>query len=622
MKFRDEIESPTWVSDFCKSLFQPFRDDSIVEWADGKLKLPQSVRYPVYIKEEAPWLVEPLRAISDPNVKRVDIRAPAGSAKSLIGEIHIAYVIENDPGFYYYVWQTDDDAKDAMEDRVMPMLEGNDVLLQKLPADRHKKRIQKIVFYNMPLYAVGANESAAQSKRVKYLTMEEPHLYKPGMMSAFQKRTEGVRNAKTTTLSTGSVLGDESDKSFNDGTCEEWEVPCPHCGAYQAMTDDKDRLLADRNESTIDAEGNFIWSKLLSTVRYNCDRCGLDWPNNPEFRREQSIQGRYKVNNPNAKSEHRSFHLEGASVFWIKLEDLLEEKLKASYAAKAGQLEPLRDYIQKRRARAWDDAPHDTDDTNDFARMKGAYVKRSVHEGEIARFLTIDNQAGRASKGEGAHRWFVCRSYSANESRLIDEGRIITWEEMEEKRIELGVLPAMTLADTAWDAQNVQAVCVRYGWQGLWGDNTGKRSYPHHELVNGQPVTRQYPYSAVNIGHVGLGKDGHQKQARYFFWCQQAIKNQYHRLKAGLCSYRWTVPGDVSNDYQKHITAEFKKLVIGKSGEKKWEWVVASSRPNHLLDCDQMNLVAALMHPQLRMYLFSPSDFMAEGDGMTVQQSS
>ena len=154
-----------WFDDFVKSLFQPFEDRTILEWADGILKLPQSERYPVFLSEEAAWLREPLIAISDPNIRRVDIRMPAGAAKSLIGEIHIAYVIENDPGFYYYVWQTDDDAKDAMEDRVVPMLEGNDSLFKLLPTDRSKKRIQKISFFSMPLYAVGANPSAAQSKR-------------------------------------------------------------------------------------------------------------------------------------------------------------------------------------------------------------------------------------------------------------------------------------------------------------------------------------------------------------------------------------------------------------------------------------------------------------------------
>ena len=193
----------------------------MVSWADGNLKIPYSVRYPIFIASESPWLLEPMRAISDPHIRQVDVRMPAGAAKSLIGEVLIAFTISEDPGMTYYVWQTDDDAKDAMEDRIFPMIEANGFLAQRMPVDRHKKRMAKVAMPHMSLYAVGANLSAAQSKRVKRLIMEEPHLYDPGMCSAFKKRVEGVKNPKILTLSTGSVVGDESDEDFNSGTCEE-----------------------------------------------------------------------------------------------------------------------------------------------------------------------------------------------------------------------------------------------------------------------------------------------------------------------------------------------------------------------------------------------------------------
>jgi hypothetical protein len=606
-----------WIFDFARAMLQPFESRTILEWADGNLKLPQSVRYPVFIAAEAPWLSEPLRAISDPSVRRVDVRAPAGSAKSLLGEVHIAYVVENDPGAYYYVWQTDDDAKDCMEDRIMPMLEGNDSLFRLLPTDRNKKRILKISFPHMPLYAVGANESAAQSKRIKYLTMEEPHLYRPGMMRAFEKRVEGVKSPKIITLSTGSVSGDESDESWNSGSCEEWEVPCPHCGEYQPMTDNRDRLVADHSDETVDTEGNYRWDKLLATVRYTCEKCGKDWPTDAGFRKEQSQSGRYRVTNPNAPRHHRSFHLEAPAVHWMELPAILEEKLKASYAAKRGALEPLRDYIQKRRALAWDDSPQDTDNI-EFDRMLGGYTKKAASvpghppgwvDGEISRFLTIDNQAGRASKGEGAHRWFVCRAYSATESRLIDEGRISTWEELEELRIALGVEPDRTLVDTAWDTQAVQSVLVRYGWMGLWGDVSNRASYPHHEQVmtpaGPKRVTRHLPYSPVNFGHVGMGFSQRKAAARYFFWCKQPIASLYHRLRSGMVQFKMTIASDVSDAYKKQTSVEYKKQVVDSHGSKKWQWFRPSRKDDHLLDCDQMNLVAAIMDSRIRPNLFS-----------------
>jgi len=592
----------------------PHKGD-LVDWADGKLKLPYSMRYPIFIASESPWLLEPMRAMSDPTIRRVDVRAPAGAAKSLIGEVHIAYTISEAPGLYYYVWQTDDDGKDSMEDRIYPLIEANDILADKLPLDRNKKRSVKIAFPHMSLYCVGANLSAAQSKRVKYLTMEEPHLYGAGMMTAFEKRVEGVRNYKILTLSTGSVLGDESDEAFNSGSCEVWQVPCPYCNQFQAMSDSKDRLRAKIDEETCDENGEYNWAKIIPTVRYNCEHCGMDWPNDEESRKKQSRMGRYIATNPNAAEDHRSFHLEATSVHYFPLSKLLMEKLKATHAARRGAVEPLKDYIQKRRAMAWDDAPTDNDEDLSFARSRGNYNKRDVHEGEIARFLTIDNQAGKASIGQGAHRWYVCRSFGPNECRLIDEGRITSWEELEELRIELGVEPGRTLVDIAFDTPAVQEICVRYGWQGLWGDNTSKRSFPHHEsvMVGSRPerMVRHYPFSTVNVGHVGLGKGGVRRQARYFFWCQTPIKDMWHRLKNGMTSYRWTVPQDISEEYRKQTSVEFKKITVEKkTGKKIWTYVVPSKKDNHLTDCDQMALVSALMDGRIREILWSSGEEM------------
>jgi hypothetical protein len=280
-------------------------------------------------------------------------------------------------------------------------------------------------------------------------------------------------------------------------------------------------------------------------------------------------------------------------------------------------MEPLKDYIQKRRAMAWDDEPVDTDQDAAFDRSKGNYNKCDPFEGEIARFLDIDNQAGKASKGEGAHRWYVCRAFGPNECRLIDEGKIDSWEEMEEKRIELGVEPARTMVDIAFDTAAVQAVCVRYGWQGLWGDNTKKRSFPHHEmvLVQNKPtrITRNFPFSSVNIGHVGIGKQGVRRQARYFFWCQNPIKDMWHRLKNGLSTYRWTVPQDVSEDYRKQIQAEYKVTTIEKKTGRKIR-TYKHKTDNHMTDCDQMALVSSLMDTRIREILWSVTDESENGE--------
>jgi predicted RNA-binding Zn-ribbon protein involved in translation (DUF1610 family) len=622
-----------WQADYLANLVRELSSETLMEYADGKIQTPQSVRYPVFLSKLAPWLAEPGNAMVDDNIRRVDVRFPAGSAKSLLGELVIAFFIEHAPGPLYYVWQTDEDAGDAMEDRVMPMLEGNEVLASRLPGDPRKKRRHKLLLPGMPFYAVGANRSAAQSKRIRYLLLEEPHLYDAGMYSAFLKRIEGVRGAKVLSFSTGSVHEDESDKTYSEGSCEEWEVPCPHCGEFQVMTDNKDRLKSDRNEETVDTHGNIVWPKLLASVRYNCEKCGRDWPRGATMQKDedrrlaQAQLGRYKRTNPNARADHRSFHMEAPSVSWLRLEDVVEEKLKSSYAARRGSLEPLKDYIQKRRAMPWDDRP--PDDATDIEKIKSFYLKRSLMDNELARQLTFDNQHGRARLGEGAHRWYVCRSYSSTESRLVDEGRITTWEEAEELRVKLQVKPERTLVDVAWDTQNVQSVCIKYGWQGLWGDNTNKANFPHHEfvMVNGKQerVVRHLPFSSVNLGHVGIGRnekgEEQRRQARYFFWCNQPIRALYHRLIDGLCAYKWSVAADTSEDFVKHIKSEYLRDILDAKGNKKKEYHRANV-PDHLLDCDQMNLVSALLDAKLRPMLISFLDEVTVVPGTELSSPS
>ena len=585
-------------------------DGDMVSWADGNLRLPYSVRYPVFMAGESPWLLEPMRAMSNPKIRRIDFRAPAGSAKSLVGEVHIAHSIVEAHGLYYYVWQTDEDARDALEDRIMPMIEANECLTKRLSADKDKTRRQKIVFPGFSFYCISAKPSKAQSKRVKTLVMEEPHLYEPGMMTAFEKRVEGVKNPKILTLSTGSIKDDESDESFNAGSCSQWRVPCPHCGEFQVMTDARDRLLANTGDESTDADGEFIWNLILPTVRYNCEHCKEDWPTDELFRKGQAKLGKYVATNPNAPDDHLSFHLESTSVYYFPLSKVFMEKLNAVKAYKRGAVEPFKDYMQKRRAMAWDESPPLTDEKAAYDRSKGEYDLRDPHEFEISRFLCVDNQAGKASKGQGAHRWVTCRSFGPTECRLIETKMVKTWEEVEELRIELGVEPGRTLVDIAFDTAAVQAVCVRYGWQGLWGDTTNKQSFPHYDQVptpqGMKQIVRHLPYSKPQVGHVGIGKSGERRQARYYWWCQKPIKDMWHRMKNGMTDYRWTVARDTPDFHRVQTNVEFKRQQVNKkTGKKSWEYYVPSGKDNHLTDTDQMCLAAGIMDPKLQPILWT-----------------
>ena len=75
-----------------------------------------------------------------------------------------------------------------------------------------------------------------------------------------------------------------------------------------------------------------------------------------------------------------------------------------------------------------------------------------------------------------------------------------------------------------------------------------------------------------------------------------------------MTTYRWTVPQDISKDYELQTGTEFKKQQTTKSGNKEWVWLTKSGADDHLKDADQMALVAGLMDQRIREILWTVAD--------------
>lgn len=75
-----------------------------------------------------------------------------------------------------------------------------------------------------------------------------------------------------------------------------------------------------------------------------------------------------------------------------------------------------------------------------------------------------------------------------------------------------------------------------------------------------------------------------------------------------MTTYRWTVPQDVSKEYEMQTGTEFKKQQTSKSGNKEWLWMTKTNAEDHMKDADQMNMVAALMDVRIREILWTITD--------------
>lgn len=571
-----KTDSTKWLAETLASCFRLKFEGNPSKWAHGRLILPYSKLSHIYMEDESPIVKQLLEALHEKNIKQIDIRGPTASGKTLVGEIYLAFCTENRPGLLYYVWQSDDDGRDQMEDRIMPMFEANDYLHDLLPLDRHKKRNKKIIFPNgATFYSVGANPSNAQTKRADELILEEPHLYKPGMYSAFLQRAEGPQGGKITTLSTGSVAGDESDQHYLSGSCHEWFVPCGTCGVFQALIDKQ--LKWDSTPETMDANGEYRLKEMRETVHYECIECKAKWPNDKKIKHEQARKGEFRQTNTNASPRHRSYHYNAIGVHWIDWADLAEEKIAASKASKYAALEPLKDYIQKRLAEAWDDRP-----IEEVKFSPSSFKKLDPWPEEYIRFLTVDVQKD--------HFWYVCRAWNKEgESRLIDEGRLLTFDDIREKQVQLKVSSRAVGIDSGYEAPIVYSECIKYGWTAFKGED---KEYFIWTAPNTKPKRKIFSKAQKADPAIGTSQQG-KRYANLFLWSNPKIKDLLSWLKNGHGA-SFLFPSDVSADYTSQMGNVVKKLRHhARTGKPIWEWITIGKRPDHIHDCECMQVLSA-----------------------------
>lgn len=586
-----------WLYRLWSSFFQGTCEEHAGKWAHGKLRLPASTREAFYNRRYTPFFDDVFESLHDKKILKTHVRAPAGSGKSMIIEIELAYSVQNDPGYFYYVVSSDEDARDQCTDRMTPILQENHFLESFLPIKkdmRSKFRQTKIQFSNgMIFHAVGPGMSNAQRVRVYKLRFDEPHLY-AHILTAFRKRLVGVKGSTEGSFSTGSVLGDDSDESFMAGSQEELATKCPHCGEYVIIRD-KD-LKWDKNEITFDTEKRVYRSmELRKTVRVEGPCCQKPWPSSWDAQqgidtaRLAIIQNyRWDSQNPTANPEIRSFHWNFYAVPWIRLEDVVEEKIRATYAAHRGQFDLMKDYIQKTLAEAWDESPRDTEDNE----IRGGYKLGEKWDKELVRFMGCDTQKDKF--------YWVCRAFAPDgSSRLMAHGTVDTKEMLEQKRIELGVEPRRLLVDVAFDNNMMLQTCLFYGWLGLWGKDVA--SFPHHARTGDyrQPSkTYHLPFSPPQRGHVGIGLGNRMQTAVYFNWSNPTIKDLWHGMK-GSKNSGYTIADDCAQDYNEQTNVEHKHREVNRAGREVWRYKVAQHRDNHYTDCEQMALVGAIMDKRL-----------------------
>ena len=587
---------------------------SIADWAKENIRLPEIYGQPGRCDlSTSPWLIPPLEDVLNPKVTTIIKIMAVRVGKSLVDDVTIPYWISQSPGPVLRVHQDDEAASVSIETRLLPILRTTEAVSPLLPM---KKGVKKglINLPNMFIRYGGDKESMAHSIGIRYLVLDEAHLYDLGMVEKFIARTlDFAGRRKIIISSTPNMAGSELEKYYKSGQIFQWHWQCPQCKKYQPYYWSKQRddltyagfnwdtiLLPDGINTDIEKSAKSTWLE--------CFHCRHQIHDNVTNRRMLNDNGKYIC----IKSDGDvSIHAYNCPLFVnlnLPFEFFTTEYLKAKFLQRRNLPEDMITFVTGKLAEFYA-ADKMVDDSKI---MRGDYIPTPTdYEKNWVNIMTVDCQA------TGDIKFYVVRTWNKNgmESRRLSFGVCRTWDEVEDIRKKWNVRVPCVGVDSGWNTTTVYQECIKHNeefhdpvlrknifmsWIPMKGDS--KISWPDKNNISKyySPISNQDALFSQDSKYYG-------RPAKLILWSNYSIKTILMQLRDNtIQGIKWLV--DVKDaEYEKQLYSEgLKDVVDKKSGLITQRWVQVG-QDNHYLDCESMNLTLAV-----RSNVFSPTSVNEE----------
>ena len=568
---------------------------TVSEWARLNVRLPGSAMSAAFNPDLSPWTREPIDRIDDGATRKITLVKPVQTGGSVVGEVALCYIIAMmDGGSVHYNWENDIKAAKRWDERIERILLACRAIAPKISSNPDKWKRAAVAFNHMNLTVQGTKASAnLESASVRFILNEEVHAWEPGRLQLSYNRARKFWNSLILNISNASVVGDQLHGAFLDGTQQRWEVPCPGCGKFHAMFAKAEKGKVGGLKYDADgcrfAHGEYDYAKLAPTIRYEFPCCGHSIPDDLVIRRRLSELGRYSApNNPAPDLANRSYTYESVSCHDFPWVDLIKQKHGARREQRRGDENAWREYIQRSECRFFD--PNERSESATITVTPDLVMGSGGLDGRKFRIMTCDRQAGRLTQGETPHYWHVVRDWAENgDSRLVSEGRLETPEQIEERRIKLGIEPGYVLIDSRHEMQDTFRLCGRYGWTPVMGDKVDKlykwkgAKGEYYRIF--QPISQRHVYDCQMFT-----ADGQKIFVRPIMFNSSKLgeRMEWIRRAPGI---KWEVPADVSEDYKRHLSSWEERMVIDKRTGRSVPTFVQIDKDDHMRDCEKFQLL-------------------------------
>ena len=352
---------------FCRifAVLAPPPDMTISEWADEyrRLSSESSAEPGRWRTSKAPYQKEIMDAICDVSIQKVVVMSAAQIGKTDGFILNpIGYFMHYDPSPIMVLQPTIQMGESFSKDRLSPMLRDTPVLRDKVndKARNSGNTILQKIFPGGHVTIVGANSpSSLASRPIRILLADEIDRYPatagnegdPLLLAG--KRLTTFWNKKEVDVSTPTIKGlSRIEVEYEHSTQEEWNVPCPACGALTPL--EWANIVFDANN--------------LEEISCACPECGVvssetEW-------KEHFGGGKFVARFPERKV--RGFHLNALASMFVEWREIVQKFITANDEKKKGNIELLKVWTNTEMGQTWEEEGEQIE-TDDLYKRREKY---------------------------------------------------------------------------------------------------------------------------------------------------------------------------------------------------------------------------------------------------------
>lgn len=599
------LSQHNFIAGLLRSFFADRPKESVSDWCCRHLVFDEPKNSGPFNLIGTEYLREPLDAWADPSIRRQVLVQATQTRKTggIMGGA--AWTLVNNPSRLFWVMPTEGDVSTFSNTRWMPMLLKSPIYSALIPTGRKrhsfKTRLQ-VVGSSIVDFKWSNSPAALSSIPAPHVILDEVDKFEAGAgreanaVELAEQRTKSFPDPKIVATSTPSTEDGLIWQELLKTDLRRRFVPCPHCQKHVLLSWSKffttlklegcEAFVRWDKEAKL-ADGNWDLDRVERSARFECPHCGGHIQDAHKTLMDR--KGEWRATKTAARG-HRGWHL---SSLYSPSSERNVGRLAVIFLQNKRSLFGLKGFVQNELAEPW---------SNQESRGDRVELVTGADAKPIAgavKMLTVDVQL------VAPYFWFIVREWNGD-SRLLDFGPLDTWEEIRAKQLEHGIEDHHVGIDSGDDTDEVYKRCLAHGrlihlgpgnlpiWKG-WMPMKGsdeRRRQSWKDPKTGQP--RPFFLGRAALSH-------RRFQLGLLEFSGHFLKGILARLRQGKARIRWEVSDKVTDEYWKHLDAEYLKPKYNPMTHRVENiWVKRSKQwPNHLLDCELMSMAMALFHGKL-----------------------